>query len=87
MRTKKYNHNGNCYRFEYQPGNDYIAVVSDGRRVNVRCNDAARDIRFKVNSKSITAAGGARGAFEFLNGVINADFMTAWANIVIDRFN
>ena len=42
--------------------------------------------RIKINAKSVSAAGGARGLFCFISDCTKNDFMLVWVDKIIDQF-
>ena len=63
-----------------------VATTADSEKV-VRV--PVRDVggfSIKINKKSMSAAGGARGAFAFIANCIHSDFMMDWVYKIIAAF-
>lgn len=92
--VKRFRKNGVLYSF-YLPEKggrylDYIIVVVTGpdfeKVVNVPVRDCA-GYRVKINKKSCSAAGGARGLFSFVGNCIDSNFMMDWVYKIIFNFS
>lgn len=78
----RYFYNGAQYAIEYDAQHIIFTNCDSGKKTAVKVLDSA-DFTWKLNKKSIAAAGGARGLFCFFDDAIKADFMTAYINRTI----
>lgn len=73
-------------RGAYAPYIIMVATTSDSEKVvKVPVKDLP-GYSIKINKKSMSAAGGARGAFAFIADCIHSDFMMDWVYKIIAAF-
>lgn len=91
MVSKYFIYNGLMYYFsiDFNPGRGWynLELVQNltGKRTAIKTRNA-NGYAIKINKSGVSADGGARGVFCFLNDCIKNDFMMCYVYKIIDLF-
>lgn len=91
MNSKTFEYENNVYQFSIDFDrvkgwhNFTVINITSGKKRSVKIlnND---NFVVKINKNSISAAGGVRGLFSFLNDALTNNFMNSWCNVIVKHF-